>query len=81
MTRLKDKLSASVRKAKAAQKPEADTAAPKAATARRRAPRAAKTAPERQAAAAQPTPPARRPSANFVEESGTALFPERVWPD
>lgn len=99
MTNVKDKLSASVRQAKAAQKPEAEApAAPEAAkpearpapaaarktpTARAR-PAAAKATvsrkattpvPERAAAAGKTSGPAEIP------ESGSALFPERVWPD
>lgn len=90
MTNLKDKLSASVRRAKATQQPEAEkpaaektvqkTASAKPATVK---PTPAKPAP------AKPAPksvPARKPapeatSANVVQESGSALFPSRVWPD
>ncbi len=66
MTNLKDKLSANVRRAKASQEPEQTPAAAEPAAADNPAP----TKP-----AAQPT------SANHVKESGTALFPDRIWPD
>ncbi|MCX7673021.1 MAG: hypothetical protein N2Z63_05405 [Thiobacillaceae bacterium] len=72
---VKDKLTASVRRAKAAQPPAVTAPAAKSAS-RRRAP--AKPAP----AASAPTPPAApQRSANFVEDSHRELFPKRVWPD
>lgn len=100
MTSTKDKLSASVRQAKAAQDPKAGTApetdagqptgraagnAKKPAAGTRKPP--AKTA----AAATKTSAPSRKArsgadapgasTANHVPESGTALFPDRVWPD
>ena len=108
MTNTKDKLSASVRQAKAAQNPDAD--APAAAEAARPADKAAATAakprpaaPRKKAAPKKPaarkpadTAPktkasgstgtrkpsaAKRPQPDEIPESGSALFPKRVWPD
>ena len=100
MTNLKEKLSANVRRAKAAQQPEAEkpaekdvvakpvAAKPAAAKPAASKPPAVKPAPAKRTVA-KPTPksaPAGKsekgtPSANVVKESGTALFPSRVWPD
>jgi hypothetical protein len=74
MTTTKDKLSASVRMAKAAQ--QAGTDQPAAEAARKPAP-AAKTA----AVKAPPQKPAIPASAGAIPESGSTLFPARVWPD
>ncbi|MEW6253285.1 MAG: hypothetical protein AB1716_21810 [Planctomycetota bacterium] len=75
MTNIKDKLSASVRMAKAAQQPAPKSAAKPAAK-----PAAAKPAPApAKPVAAKPASPATH--AGGIPESGTALFPERVWPD
>lgn len=74
MTNLKDKLSANVRRAKATQQPEPDT--PAAAK-----PAAAKPAAARPATAKPAAKPAPAATANVVQESGTSLFPSRVWPD
>ncbi|MEN8174656.1 MAG: hypothetical protein ABFS23_02750 [Pseudomonadota bacterium] len=67
MSNVKDKLSASMRTVKAGGKPAAKPAAAK------------KTAPRKPArkalAKAKPAVP------GDVPESGTALFPARVWPD
>jgi hypothetical protein len=83
MTTTKDKLSASVRMAKAAQQAGTDQpaaeAAPKPAPAKAPAakPAAAKAAPAR-APAQKPAVPA---STGEIPESGSTLFPARVWPD
>jgi len=106
MTNTKDKLSASVRQAKAAQTPDAD--APLPAEAAKPADKAAATAakpqpsaPRKEAAPKKPTakkPAVRKPadaaqkakasvstgarkSPDEIPESGSALFPKRVWPD
>mgnify|MGYP001815463540 FL=1 len=80
MSNVKDKLSANIRAVKAGEKPAAG-AKPKAAAGKPAAKPAAakKTAPRK---------PARKPPASSkttvpgdVPESGTALFPARVWPD
>jgi len=94
MTNMKEKLAASVREAKAAQAPGAEAPAairptkpvtrPKAAAKPKPAPRkpvarARKSAPataKTRGATAQQTSPS-----EGIPESGTALFPERVWPD
>jgi hypothetical protein len=110
MTNLKDKLSANVRRAKAAQQPEGAAPAAEqtsAATAepavRKRAttsatggseapgskaakpasprPRTAKPRTTEGPAATTEKPAAPPSSANQVKESGTALFPDRIWPD
>jgi hypothetical protein len=94
MTNMKEKLAASVREAKATQAPEATTAEksppakpvarPKAAATK------AKPAARKPAASARKSTPATRgtraaakkeSSSEGIPESGTALFPERVWPD
>ena len=69
MTNLKDKLSASVRQAKAAQDPAAKPAASK--------PAAKPAAPK--PATAQPK--AAKAIGQDVATSGSTLFPDRVWPD
>jgi len=113
MTNTKDKLSASVRQAKAAQNPDAD--APVAAAAAKPADKVAATAakprpaaPRKQAAPRKPaaskpavqkpadaaqkvkaagstgtrkSAAAKRPQPDEIPESGSALFPKRVWPD
>lgn len=78
MTTTKDKLSASVRMAKAAQQTGTDQPASQAAAkpAAGKAP-AAKSAP----AKATPPKPAVSAAAGEIPESGSALFPARVWPD
>lgn len=104
---LKDKLSASVRRAKASQQadntnePASETLATrkaagkstnvKAATTKTAArmsarksattTRPAPTAEARSTTLTQAPPAAAPSSANQVKESGTALFPDRVWPD
>jgi hypothetical protein len=95
MTNMKEKLAASVREAKATQAPEATTAEksppakpvarPKAAATK------AKPAARKPAASARKSVPATRGTraaaakkeslSEGIPESGTALFPERVWPD
>ena len=80
MSKLKDKLSANMRTVKANQpqgpakpapaKPHAPVAA------KPNAPVAAKPAP-----APKPNPPATPKIAGDVPNSGTTLFPDRVWPD
>ena len=100
MTTTKDKLSASVRQAKAAQQPEAETrsaAEPEKAAGKTpitpKKPAVAGRKPATKAASAArkaptrtrketPAPATDKPAtANEVRDSGTALFPERVWPD
>jgi len=75
MSNVKDKLSANIRAVKAEQEPAA-TKQPKAAA---RKPAAKTTAPRKPArkapAKAKPAVP------GDVPESGTELFPTRVWPD
>lgn len=84
MTNVKDKLSASVRQARAAQQPTAaklkpaTRAATESTTAKPATARQQRTATP---APAKPTPATPVPSANSVRESGSALFPDRVWPD
>jgi hypothetical protein len=73
MTNLKDKLSASVRQAKAAQQPVSKPAAKPAAPKAEPKPAASKPAAAKPAAAKEKTP--------GVPDSGSALFPDRVWPD
>ena len=75
MSKLKDKLSASVRQAKAVQQPAKQQAAAKPAP----APAAAKSA--AQPAKQQKAEKTKAASANQVPQSGTELFPQRVWPD
>ena len=96
MSNLKDKLSANVRRARAAQAPVADKTAEEQPsptkpadtqndTDKRTADEAVATPPTRPTTGkpavqqAQTRAPTR--SANFVEESGSTLFPDRVWPD
>ena len=81
MSNIKDKLSASMRTVKAGGKPEAD-AEPEAAAGKPAAKPAAekKTAPRKPAA--KKAPAKVKPAvAGDVPESGTELFPTRVWPD
>jgi hypothetical protein len=84
VTKLKDKLSASVRMAKAAQQSAAEQPAPEqpaAAPATTAKPRTRTTAPARPSAAPAKAP-ARKPApGGEIPESGSALFPKRVWPD
>ncbi len=95
MTNMKEKLAASVRGAKATQAPGAaapeaippakPVARPKAAATK------AKPAPRKPVASARKTTPApakprrtaakKTPPSEGVPESGTELFPDRVWPD
>ena len=83
MTNVKDKLSASVRMAKAAQQTGTDRPASEAAAkpAPAKAPAAKPAAPKAAPAKAPPLKPAVPGSAGEIPESGTALFPSRVWPD
>jgi hypothetical protein len=105
MMKTKDKLSASVRQAKAGQKSEtdvpeaADTAKPaEKATATTKKPQSAplKQAAPKKPAARKPAAAARKAStatgtrkpsvrktsqSDEIPESGSALFPKRVWPD
>ncbi|MDH3985786.1 MAG: hypothetical protein OEV12_05155 [Gammaproteobacteria bacterium] len=77
MSNVKDKLSASMRTVKAGGKPVAKPAAAKPAAAKPAA--AKKTAPRK---AARKTPAKAKPAVpGDVPESGTELFPARVWPD
>ena len=77
MSKLKDKLSANMRMVKANQQPAAAETT-KAASNKPEA----KPAPEKTSAqkpAASPAKP--QPMSGEVPQSGTALFPTRVWPD
>jgi hypothetical protein len=79
MSKLKDKLSANMRTVKAGQAP----AAPEQVQAASEKP-AAKPAAEKPAAAGKPAKEAAagaRTVPGDVPQSGTALFPARVWPD
>jgi len=77
MSNVKDKLSASMRTVKAGGKPVAKPAAAKPAAAKPAAEK--KTAPRK---AARKTPAKAKPAVpGDVPESGTELFPARVWPD
>ena len=72
MSNVKDKLSASMRTVKAGGKPVAKPAAAKPAAAKKTAPRKP----------ARKTPAKAKPAVpGDVPESGTELFPARVWPD
>ena len=72
MSNVKDKLSASMRTVKAGGKPVAKPAAAKPAAEKKTAPRKA----------ARKTPAKAKPAVpGDVPESGTELFPARVWPD
>jgi hypothetical protein len=81
MTTTKDKLSASVRMAKAAQRAATDQPATEAAP--KPSPAKAPAAKPAAAKAAPAKAPAQKPaaSAGEIPESGSALFPTRVWPD
>ena len=79
MTKLKDKLSASVRMAKTAQQSAAEQPATAPATTAK--PGARKTAPARPSTTRANAPVRKPASGGEVPESGSALFPERVWPD
>ncbi|HSM28827.1 MAG TPA: hypothetical protein VK855_12080 [Thioalkalivibrio sp.] len=95
MTNMKEKLAASVREAKAAQAPETAAAEKNPPTKPVARPKAAATkakpAARKTATSARKSTPATRgtraaaarkePSSEGIPESGTALFPERVWPD
>jgi hypothetical protein len=93
MTNIKDKLSASVRQARAGQQagPEAAAEAPASkAPARRTAASKEKVAvpskptaskPVDQKPVVKPVPRATESKVNNTPESGSALFPQRVWPD
>ncbi|MFO8005351.1 hypothetical protein [Thioalkalivibrio sp.] len=110
MIKTKDKLSASVRQAKADQTPETDVPADAAETAKpaekatttakpqsaplkqaaRKRPAARKPAARKPAASARKTSTAsgsrkagarKKPQSDEIPESGSALFPKRVWPD
>jgi hypothetical protein len=75
MINVKDKLSANIRAVKAKQEP-AETKQPKAAA---RKPAAKSTAPRKSPKKAPASGKTTVPG--DVPESGTALFPSRVWPD
>ena len=81
MSKLKDKLSANMRMVKANQ--QSPTAAPAktqaAATPSKKA--VAKPLATAPAAKTAPRPVARKTVSGDVPDSGTALFPSRVWPD
>jgi hypothetical protein len=77
MTTTKDKLSASVRMAKAAQQTGSDQPASQPAAKPAAKPAAGKTP----AAKAAPAKPAASAAAGEITESGSTLFPARVWPD
>lgn len=97
MTTTKEKLSASVRQAKAGQDPKAEAESAKREEQSGAEPKkpaqssgkpAAKPRSGTRATAAAPRKPgpttakrSKPSSANEVPESGTALFPDRVWPD
>ena len=72
MTSIKDKLTNSVRQARSAQAPAAKRAAP--------AKPAAKAAPKAASKPASASTMAKS-SANDPKPSGSALFPQRIWPD
>ena len=74
MSKLKDKLSANMRTVKANQ-PQAKSAPAPTAPVKPNAQAAQKPA------APKPTPPATPKVAGDVPNSGTTLFPDRVWPD
>ena len=75
MSNVKDKLSANIRTVKAKQEPAA-TKQPKAAASKPAAkPAAPRKSPKKAPASGKTTVP------GDVPESGTALFPSRVWPD
>lgn len=80
MSKLKDKLSANMRMVKANQQPAAPAKAQAAKPGKKAAakpsatPPAANTAPRR-------APAANKPMSGSVPDSGSALFPKRVWPD
>ena len=76
MSNVKDKLSASMRTVKAGGKPAAG-ATPKAAAGKP----AAKPAATKKTAARKPLASSKTIVPGDVPESGTALFPSRVWPD
>jgi len=71
MTNLKDKLSASVRMAKASQQPATKPVVAKAAPAK---------APAKQPAVRKALPSS-KVQASVNQEGNSALFPSRVWPD
>ena len=73
MTNLKDKLSASVRQAKDSRKQLEKTPVAKPAEAAPAVSKPAATKPAPKKNAARPAP--------AVGQSGSALFPDRVWPD
>ena len=81
MSKLKDKLSANMRMVKANQ--QSPAAAPAKVQAAAKPNKKAVTKPSATAPAAKTAPrPAARPAVpGDVPDSGTALFPSRVWPD
>ncbi len=101
MTTTKDKLSASVRQAKATQDPNAEgktrtepakAGDPAVAEPKKTAPTGKKPSAQQRSGTRKPSAAPRKPgptrakrdkpaSATEVPESGTALFPDRVWPD
>ncbi len=81
MTKLKDKLSANVRKAKAAQQVPAKKPSPERASTKPASTAAAAPAPAPAARPSQRQAPASQARPAGIPESGSALFPSRVWPD
>lgn len=82
MSKLKDKLSANMRMVKANQ--QSPTAAPAKAPAANKSVKkaaAAKPAPAAAAKTAARRPAAHKTVAGDVADSGSTLFPTRVWPD
>ena len=83
MTKLKDKLSASVRMAKASQKTTVKPAARKPAPAKIAVAKPVANKPAAKSTAAAPAnkTASRKAQANDVPAHSDALFPARVWPD
>jgi len=80
MSKVKDKLSASMRAVKAGQEPAASEPAKATSEQPAARPAAKKTAAAREPAKSKPAR-GKTTVPGDVPESGTALFPTRVWPD
>ena len=78
MSKLKDKLSANMRMVKANQKPASAQPANKPVAKPAAAKPAASAAPKKTPASA---PAVNKTTTGEIPESGTTLFPSRVWPD
>lgn len=81
MSKLKDKLSANMRMVKANQQSSTAEPARAQAAAKPIKQAAAKPAATKPVAKTTPRPAARKTVSGDVPDSGTALFPSRVWPD